>query len=97
MKHCIIHRRCVEIEMNSSIHPGYKDKAKKAYDTIENLIETQNVVLIDHEHPEIAGDFFQKGDEVMISGAYLGMCLQIAYSSLVSKGCKVSYHPKGCI
>ena len=42
MKHCIVHRRCVEIEMKSSIHPGYKEKAAKAYQVIEDLIEKRS-------------------------------------------------------
>tara|TARA_Y100000296_G_C5109832_1_gene224561 strand:+ start:232 stop:531 length:300 start_codon:yes stop_codon:yes gene_type:complete len=99
MKHCIIHRRLVEIEkINPTLSKKSRERANIAHKTILELIENdENLILFDTENPKKIPDYFQKGDEVMLHGAYLGMCLSTVYNGLIKKGVSVEIYPKGCI
>ncbi len=97
IKHCVVHRNCVNIDAGIG---GPKVEIVKK--TIDDLIDSRdknnlNILLFDKGNPERISDYFEKGDEVILYGAYLGMCLYTAERVLMEKGVKVFFHPEGCI
>ena len=100
MKYLIIHRSSVEISQGILSEEGQKE-AKKTLATIDEILKEmpEKCVRINSNQRDIGvvSEYFEKGEEVILCGAYLGMCLYVAHSVLVQKGVKVGFHPTGCI
>ncbi len=95
MKHCIVHRKMVEAE--SKLGNALGLRARRAIDTIEEIMRDEaEVVLIDELFFDVR-EHFSPGDDVTLYGCFLGMCLQRVYDSLTTYGVHVSYHLEGCI
>ena len=100
MRYLVIHRESVIFGQNTLSATGRKD-ATKALTTIDQLLEErpQQCVQIPRNQKNYHGlpEMFKPGEEVVICGAYLGMCLYVAYTILMRNQFKVDYHPQGCI
>lgn len=99
MRNCVIHRKEVfEETIYSENSVREKALALQAHRVIEDIIaKDPNVVLIDDKDPASVADLFNKGDSVILYGAYRQGCLETAMKVLKAKGIKVEYHSAGTI
>ena len=111
MKHLIIHKRCIDIDLDIDSEQPYLNylnkkqrrrliAAKKIIEDVieEGLMNQKDVIDYNTGKSTKVDELFETGDRVMLYGAYIDPCLKQARQVLEEeKGVSVEYHPIGCV